>query len=255
MNQYKIAFLAWATCQTITGVLYSKICLPSENVGLINCPMPSTEQPNSPWDYRTRIDKRDLVESRHFTPKVEQLIRGESTSSIVADIAYTLDHFPNHHRALASLVRYSERTKKTTFPSLKYSVECYLKRAAHFKEDDLVVRVIYSSYLTKHSKNSEAIIQIQHIESQENKSTLIKYNLGLLYFNLNDYDKSLSYAHQAYAEDFPLPGLKNKLLSVKKWKELLPPKKSNAEDDQTSVMEDISSEQNDSKSQEEPKKP
>ncbi len=45
------------------------------------------------------------------------------------------------------------------------------------------------------------------------------YNLGLSYFDLKDYEKALEYAHRAHSLGFQLPGLKNKLVRVGKWRE------------------------------------
>lgn len=46
----------------------------------------------------------------------------------------------------------------------------------------------------------------------------LTYNLGLLYFDLKDYDNALIQAQKAISLGHPLPGLKNKLQSVKRWK-------------------------------------
>jgi len=43
--------------------------------------------------------------------------------------------------------------------------------------------------------------------------------MGLIYFDLKDYDKALSFAHRAYGSGFPLPGLRDKLKKVGKWQE------------------------------------
>lgn len=214
--------IASVICITIVGALYPDTAFSSDDTDLRRCVMPPPENPDSPWDYRTRKDRHDIVERRHFTPKVENLIHGESTESIVADIAYTLGMFPNHHRALLSLVRYSERTKQKTFPQVKYSVECYLKRAVSFKEDDLQVRIIYASYLAKQNNKSEAISHLEFIESKDENSQIQNYNLGLIYFELRNYEKSLHYAHLVYTQGFPLPGLKNKLTRAGKWKDAPP---------------------------------
>jgi hypothetical protein len=40
-----------------------------------------------------------------------------------------------------------------------------------------------------------------------------------VYFDLKDYDKSLEHAQIAYAQGFPLPGLKHKLQKAGKWRE------------------------------------
>jgi len=53
-------------------------------------------------DYTNPSDaqKLSVVEAFHFTADVEQLRRGIS-DKLGGDIGYTLEHFPNHHRALA----------------------------------------------------------------------------------------------------------------------------------------------------------
>ena len=58
-----------------------------------------------PFDYRTeRGYNLDVVESYHFTPPVEALIRG-SSGTIGGDLDYTLRAFPNHDRALNATIR------------------------------------------------------------------------------------------------------------------------------------------------------
>src|SRR5262245_56299958 len=53
-----------------------------------------------PADYRIASDYLiRLVENAHFTPDVEMLNRGKS-STVGGDLAYTLRVFPNHPRAL-----------------------------------------------------------------------------------------------------------------------------------------------------------
>ena len=47
----------------------------------------------------------------------------------------------------------------------------------------------------------------------------LEYNLGLGYFDLRSYDKSLLHAKRAYDGGFPLPGLREKLRQVGQWKE------------------------------------
>src|SRR5690606_25221127 len=78
-----------------------------------------------PFDYINRHSLQEqltVVESFHFTYDVENLIKGQS-GSIAGDLNYTLHAWPNHHRALVSLVRLSIRDKSTRFHGLKYPVE------------------------------------------------------------------------------------------------------------------------------------
>ena len=49
------------------------------------------------------------------------------------------------------------------------------------------------------------------------KSAEIHYTLGLVYFELNDFDRSVEYAQKAYAKNYPLPGLQDKLRRSGHW--------------------------------------
>jgi tetratricopeptide (TPR) repeat protein len=48
-------------------------------------------------------------------------------------------------------------------------------------------------------------------------SAEIHYTLGLIYFELNDFDHSVEYAQKAYAKNYPLPGLQDKLRRAGHW--------------------------------------
>ena len=172
-----------------------------------------------PWDYRNNKEKLPLVEGAHFTPEVEALIRGKSTTVIGADISYTLGIFPNHHRALYSMMRYSERQGVDKPQGAKYSVDCFFRRAMDFREDDIQARMLYAMYLVKKNRRKEALQQLEFVESNADDLMTTNYNLGLIYLDLNVYDKALAYAHKAYREGFPLPGLKNRLLRAGHWRE------------------------------------
>lgn len=174
-----------------------------------------------PYDYRTeRGASLNLVESAHFTQQVEMLMNA-TTGYIGGDIDYTLRAFPNHHRALMTVMRYGEKTKSTKPPHMQYTVECYFDRAIRFRPDDAITRMIYSMYLAKNNRAPEAIQQLDiaadGAETQENP--FAHYNLGLNYFDLKDYDKAAIQAHKAYNMGFPQTALKEKLKSVGKWTE------------------------------------
>jgi tetratricopeptide (TPR) repeat protein len=51
----------------------------------------------------------------------------------------------------------------------------------------------------------------------EGSSAEIQYTLGLVYFELNDKEQALAYARKAYAKDYPLPGLQQKLKRAGYW--------------------------------------
>lgn len=51
----------------------------------------------------------------------------------------------------------------------------------------------------------------------EGASAEIHYTLGLVYFELDDKEKSLEYARKAYDKNYPLPGLQQKLKRAGYW--------------------------------------
>lgn len=159
-----------------------------------------------------------VVERFHFTPQVERLERGES-GHIGGDIGYTLDHFANHHRALAAISRLALREKSSQPKGSKYTVECYFSRAIRFRPDDARVRAIFGGYLLALGQLDAALLQMEEAARLEPQNATNQYNLGLLYLRKHDYGKAREAARLAYEQGFPLPGLKNKLLAAGQWRE------------------------------------
>lgn len=173
-----------------------------------------------PFDYTNaehRANKLKVVEIYHFTKEVENLTSAVSGRWVGGELDYTLRAFPNHHRALLALNKLAIRDRTHKPKGTKYSVLCYFDRAIRFKPDDATVYTIFSNYLLKTGKNKLALQNLEIAEKIDPENPAIKYNLGLLYFNKKNYDKAMSYAKDAYALGFPLPGLKNKLKNVGKW--------------------------------------
>ena len=163
------------------------------------------------------------VEGNHLSPDVINLVKGGRTGSVGADLDFVLRYIPNHHVALFSMLRLGEKEKRSTPTGAKYSVECYFKRALMFRGDDGVVRTIYASYLYKAGNKTEALNQLNQAIQLGEDSPNANYNMGLIYFDLKDYDKALSFAHRAYGSGFPLPGLRDKLKKAGKWQEAVAP--------------------------------
>lgn len=173
-----------------------------------------------PYDYNSAsLADRKLVERPHFPPHVENLKRG-NTASLGADISYTLEVFPNHPRALNSMANLAIRQKKSKPDNSRFSVDCWFDRAIRFRSEDPVVRMIYAVYLSKLKRNKEALEQLKEAAKNDSDNANLNYNIGLVYFDLNDFDRSLDFAHRAYSSGFPLQGLKNKLKKIGKWSEV-----------------------------------
>lgn len=173
-----------------------------------------------PWDYRVAQKKQlQTVESFHFTPDVESLRKGATAVYVGADIHYVLTVIPNHHRALMAMLNLGVKTKSARPPGAGFPIYCYFERAMRFQPDDATVRMLYGIYLLKSGDAKGGVREMEVAKEARPDDANLLYNLGLAYFDLADYPRSLDYAKQAYAQGFPLPGLRNKLKAAGKWKD------------------------------------
>src|SRR5207247_529058 len=142
----------------------------------------------------------------HFTPQTENLIRGV-TAPLEADIAYTLRVFPNHHRALDAMSRLSVKLHTLHPPKSDCSVDGWFERAIRFRPDDARVHLAYGIHHFRWKRLAQAKEQLLEAERLAGNDSNVFYNLGLLYADLKEWDKAMSYAKKAYDSGFPLPGL------------------------------------------------
>jgi Tfp pilus assembly protein PilF len=173
-----------------------------------------------PFDYR-KVSAADLqlVESHHFTLAVETLQHGNE-GSIGGDLDYTLRVLPNHPRALLAMVRLAQREKTPRPNGSRYAVQCWFDRAVRLAPDDVLVRTLYGSYLADQGEHAAALAQLQVAQDGAAADDMnVQYNLGLAYFKLKEYDRSLDHAQKAYAMGFPLPGLRKMLMAAGKWRD------------------------------------
>lgn len=171
-----------------------------------------------PFDYRSDKSRLGIVETYHFTPSVETLRSGKS-GPLGGDLDYTLRAFPNHHRALMSMMKLGQREKVAKPQGAQFSVECYMQRAEVFRPTDGMVKTIYGLYLLKAGRTQDAIRKLEAARNLDERDSNVHYNLGLAYFELGHYDQALASAHRAYAAGFPLPGLRDKLKRAGKWRD------------------------------------
>ena len=78
-------------------------------------------------DYTSASDRRNLalVEAFHFTPDIEALRRAAIRPG--ENIATTLEHYPNHHRALAAMAALGQRERAAKVSGAPYTVDCYFE--------------------------------------------------------------------------------------------------------------------------------
>ena len=165
-----------------------------------------------PWDYNDHVARSDpskipIVESAHFTPKVERLIEGESQSNPAGDIDYTLRAIPNHHRALYAISRYELRFGESRWKTAK----CYFERAVVFRPDDPTVRMLLGMHYAMRDNHEKAVIAYREAETLMPSSAELQYNLGLTLVELGEYEAAREAAIKAYDGGHPLPGLRRKL--------------------------------------------
>ena len=169
-----------------------------------------------PYDYMIDKEKLPVVERRHFTPQVEQLVKGESTLDPMRDVNYTLVRFPNHHRALYSAVRFSLGEA----PSSKgdYFAECYLQRAINFSPSDPVPQMLFGLYLHRLGKLDQSLKHYRVAEKLAPNDANLLYNIGLVLFDSGKFSEAYEYAKRAYDSGMDFPALKRKLQKAGYWK-------------------------------------
>ncbi len=176
-----------------------------------------------PFDYRaSNPSQRAIVESVHFTPAVENLLRGNTSMGPGGDLTYTLDVYPNHHRALMAMMKLALREKRSRPSESSRTMECWFDRGERYAPDDAMVKVIHGLYLIGMGKSAEARTKLDEARALDSVDGNAHYNLGLAYFDLQQFDRALESAHAAYAQGFPLPGLRDKLRRAGKWRDAAP---------------------------------
>lgn len=168
--------------------------------------------------YRSHKALLAIVETAHFTPEVENLIRGKTGALPGGDLSYTLGVFPNHHRALISVSSLGLKLKSPQPPETRFSIECYFLRAMAFRPDDPMVRMIYANYLIQLGEKAAAEKQIDAVAATEPENPFTLRNIALLYLDVRNYDKSLQFAHKAAATGLNVDALKAKLEQAGQWK-------------------------------------
>lgn len=143
---------------------------------------------------------------------------------MAADVAYTLHVFPNHARALVTMTRLGERHHTDTPPGAKFTIDCYFQRAVRFRPDDTVVRSLYAQYLAKNGRKSAALAELGIAAEHAGENPFSHFNIGLLYFELEDYEHAELHAKKAKALGFPRTELIDRLKSKNHWSEQAEPR-------------------------------
>ena len=173
-----------------------------------------------PIDYRTaNAYTKALVENVHFTPGIESLTRPGTTMfrDMASDIGYTLRVFPNHHRALVTMSRAAKKFGSDPAPNGIFTVDCYFERAVLFRPDDTVARLLYAQHLGQTKRKDEALAQVRQALDSAGDNPFSHYNIGLMAFELGDFELAVAQAQKAELLGYPVTALKDLLRSKGQW--------------------------------------
>lgn len=175
-----------------------------------------------PFDYRTAPKGALMnVETHHFTAQVEQLIRGVTTDAktMGKDVGYVLGVFPNHHRALLTMMRMSERDNNDQPRGTGRPMECWFDRAVRYAPDDTVARLMYAMWLRKKGRAEDSLAQTRTAENSAKDNPLTHFNVGMSYFELGKFEQAVAAALRARELGLSKPDLINRLKSANQWPE------------------------------------
>lgn len=182
---------------------------------------PCTGKPGyGPYDYIKDKSKVALVEQYHFTSEVEALIHGES-GSLEGDLNYTLRAFPNHHKALLSVIRLKlDMVKGLRHGKLKTQPECYLMRAISYSPKDPAPYSLYAYYLSNLGQKDKAKELYQQATDIAPDNIRIKYAFALFLLNNNEKNEAYRLAKEIYEKEQNAPtGLRDQLKKAGVWQD------------------------------------
>lgn len=175
-----------------------------------------------PYDYRTDRNHLPVVENYHFRPEMEAL-SPSAKGELGAQFNYTLHAFPNHHRALAAMVRLGDRQKTNQPRKATYTVECYFERAIRFRPDDVVVRMLFADYLAKRKEPEMALEQLRVAAGAAGDNPFTHYNLGLVYLSLDRAQDAAGHARKALQLGLTRTELIDRLRAAGAWDDAAAP--------------------------------
>jgi tetratricopeptide (TPR) repeat protein len=140
----------------------------------------------------------------------------------MGDIHYTLQTWPNHHRALNSAFRYRLQHKELWASgdnsAQNYPAECYLQRAINFSPNDPIPYMLHGMLMHQMKKFDAALKSYREAIRLRPDDLVTQYNMGLTLVELKKYREAQEVADKVYAAEFPLPGLQRKLAEATKQK-------------------------------------
>lgn len=175
-----------------------------------------------PYDYNDpELQKRRphsplwMVEIAHYTKHVQLLMDGADPVDHTMNsdnLDYTLRAFPNHHRALWTMIQwYIKHGRPKSAQSPVPPPECWLQRAIAFRPKDAVDYMLYGIYLHLSGLQERSLDYYKKAIGLDPTLAEAHYNYGLALVDRKKYQEARNEARLAYKLGYPLPGLRDRL--------------------------------------------
>ena len=159
-------------------------------------------------DPRTKKAVWDLDHFHTSIAAAEMQTAKPYPGKVVDNLDFALRHSPNHHEALALLIRWDLAGRPLLgFPGAR----CSLDWARQFAPEDASIYLYGGNYFWKAKDIPRARAWYQRALELAPELAEAHYNYGLFLFEQGDFAAARDHARTAYATGFPLPGLKEKL--------------------------------------------
>lgn len=161
-----------------------------------------------------------LVENRHFTDEVRQLVRG-SSARLPGDILFVLNSIPNHPGALDAYSRYEARYRSSKSfrenrgnlrPS--HEAECFFERANQVYPGNPETQLVWALHHYRNDNLARAQSLLESAIALKPGYIEAHYNLGLIHARHGQLEAAKQHARVAYDAGYPLDGLRKRIAEM-----------------------------------------
>lgn len=202
------------------SILIAALLFGAQAPTLADCGSLAASATTGRHDYRDSQARQKflpVVERYHFRPEIETLTDSRASRFVAGDISYTLNRFPNHHRALDAMSRLAVKVGNEHPNGSDYSIICWFQRAAAWRPDDGMVRMVLGVHLQRTGRTEEAIKHTEAAARLEPGNARIQHQLGLLYLSAGDLDNAERHARAALEGGYTNSELIEELKKKGRW--------------------------------------
>ena len=165
---------------------------------------------SGPKNFYSEDKLRGQVERYHIGPGIQKMESGQYRYA-KNDFDFILRHYPNHPRALSMMGELAIRMNNIAMAMP------YFQRAINLYPDTATTYAAFAVFLHKLGKLDEAIENYRKSIELSPSFVETHYNLGLAYFQKEQYAEANREAQLVYRKNYPLPALRQKLMKVNAW--------------------------------------